>query len=40
VFTSSTNRHLPGPRADTWDDVYAQVMRRLAERAQRPSSSL
>ena len=40
VFTSSTNRHLPGPRADTWDDVYAQVMRRLADRTQRPSPSL
>ena len=27
VFTNSTNRHLPGPRADTWDEVYEMVMR-------------
>lgn len=29
VFTSSTNRHLPGPRADTWDEVYAAVRLHL-----------
>ena len=31
VFTSSTNRHLPGPRADSWDDVY-QLVRIQIER--------
>ncbi len=25
VFTNSTNEHLPGPRADTWDDVLELV---------------
>lgn len=25
VFTSSTNRHLASPRADTWDEVYRIV---------------
>jgi 5'(3')-deoxyribonucleotidase len=25
VFTSPTNRHLQGPRADTWDDVFRMV---------------
>lgn len=29
VFTNSTNRHLPGPRADTWDEVYKLVMAEL-----------
>ena len=29
VFTNSTNRHLPGPRADTWDEVYELVMSGL-----------
>jgi 5'(3')-deoxyribonucleotidase len=29
VFTNSTNRGLPGPRADSWDEVYAMVMREL-----------
>ncbi len=29
VFTNSTNRHLPGPRADTWDEVHVLVMREL-----------
>ena len=27
VFTNSTNRHLDGPRADTWDEIYEMVMR-------------
>jgi hypothetical protein len=26
VFTNSTNRPLPGPRADTWQDVEYLVM--------------
>jgi 5'(3')-deoxyribonucleotidase len=26
VFTNSTNRHLDGPRADTWDEIYELVM--------------
>ncbi len=30
VFTNSTNEHLTGPRADTWDDVLEMV---LAEKA-------
>ena len=29
VFTSPTNRHLPGPRADTWDDVLRLVVGKL-----------
>ncbi len=32
VFSSSTNRHLPGPRAETWEDVYRIVQEKLAER--------
>lgn len=32
VFTSSTNRHLPGPRADTWDEVYAMVREEIARK--------
>jgi 5'(3')-deoxyribonucleotidase len=27
VFTNSTNEHLAGPRANTWDDVIEQVLR-------------
>lgn len=26
VFTNSTNRHLPGPRADTWEEVERLVL--------------
>jgi 5'(3')-deoxyribonucleotidase len=29
IFTNSTNRHLPGPRAATWEEVEAQVRSRL-----------
>ena len=29
VFTNSTNRHLPGPRADTWQQVHDLVMIEL-----------
>jgi beta-phosphoglucomutase-like phosphatase (HAD superfamily) len=25
VFTNSTNRHLPGPKADSWEQVYDLV---------------
>jgi hypothetical protein len=32
VFTSSTNRYLPGPRADTWDEVYTMVREETARR--------
>jgi 5'(3')-deoxyribonucleotidase len=31
VFTNSTNRDLPGPRADTWQDVERLVMDALEE---------
>ena len=34
VFTNSTNRHLPGPRADTWDQVYEMVMRERERRVE------
>jgi 5'(3')-deoxyribonucleotidase len=27
VFTNSTNEHLAGPRASTWDEVIEQVLR-------------
>jgi 5'(3')-deoxyribonucleotidase len=33
VFTNSTNRHLPGPRADTWEQVYEFVTAALRARA-------
>lgn len=26
IYTNSTNRSLPGPRADTWEEVEAQVL--------------
>lgn len=29
VFTNSTNRQIDGPRAATWEDVYALVMAEL-----------
>jgi len=29
VFTNSTNRHLKGPRADTWDEVEQIVLKEL-----------
>jgi beta-phosphoglucomutase-like phosphatase (HAD superfamily) len=31
VFTNSTNRGIPGPRADSWLDVEDQVMNALEE---------
>ncbi|MDR3341214.1 MAG: 5'-nucleotidase [Treponema sp.] len=31
VFTNSTNRQLPGPRADSWQDVERLVMKALEE---------
>ena len=31
VFTNSTNRDLPGPRADTWHEVEKLVMNALDE---------
>ncbi|MGE0043431.1 MAG: 5'-nucleotidase [Vicinamibacterales bacterium] len=32
IFTSSTNRHLAGPRADTWEQVYEMVTAAMGER--------
>ncbi|MGE3274935.1 MAG: 5'-nucleotidase [Vicinamibacterales bacterium] len=32
IFSSSTNRHLDGPRADTWEEVYEVVMDALKTR--------
>ena len=29
VFTNSTNRHLSGPRADSWEEVERLVLQRL-----------
>ncbi|MDR1957013.1 MAG: 5'-nucleotidase [Treponema sp.] len=31
VFTNSTNRHLPGPRADSWQDVEQAVQESMEE---------
>lgn len=31
VFTNSTNRHLPGPRADTWVEVHDLVSTAMSE---------
>ena len=28
IFTNSTNRHLPGPRADSWDEVEHLVLQK------------
>jgi 5'(3')-deoxyribonucleotidase len=36
VFSNSTNRHLPGPRADSWEDVY----RLVAEEKRRSHTAL
>jgi len=33
VFTSPTNRRLPGPRADTWEEVFQMVVERMGERS-------
>jgi 5'(3')-deoxyribonucleotidase len=33
VFTSPTNRHLPGPRADTWEQVYEMVVAAMEREA-------
>jgi hypothetical protein len=30
VFSNSTNRHLPGPKADNWSDVYELVSQEVA----------
>lgn len=35
IVSNSTNRHLPGPRAETWDEVEACVMRELAAHGRR-----
>jgi 5'(3')-deoxyribonucleotidase len=32
VFTNSTNRDCPPPRAAAWDDIYDQVMSRFQKR--------
>jgi beta-phosphoglucomutase-like phosphatase (HAD superfamily) len=31
VFTNSTNEHLPGPRAGTWDEVADMVLAEQAD---------
>ena len=37
VFTSPTNRHLPGPRADTWEQVFQMVTAEMqAAGSRRP----
>lgn len=33
VFGNSTNRHLPGPRADTWEQVYDLVKQEIGRQA-------
>jgi 5'(3')-deoxyribonucleotidase len=38
VFGNSTNRHLTGPRADTWNDVYAHVTTALDRWRQHPAT--
>lgn len=30
VFNNSTNKHLPGPRADSWEDVYRLVTAEMS----------
>jgi hypothetical protein len=30
VFDNSTNGHLPGPRADSWEEVYRLVAKEMA----------
>ena len=41
VFTNSTNRHLPGPRADSWLEVERLVMTALEKwRSRSPSVPL
>src|SRR5688572_24516675 len=42
VFSNSTNRHLSGPRADSWEDVYRLVIeekRRSREALSGPKAS-
>jgi hypothetical protein len=38
VFTNSTNEHLAGPRANTWDDVLQLVLVEKAEWERKASS--
>ena len=39
AFTNSTNRHLPGPRAANWDEVYQFVLEAIArQRATRSAA--
>jgi 5'(3')-deoxyribonucleotidase len=38
VFTNSTNEHLPGPRASTWDEVAKMVLAEKAEWESRNAS--
>ncbi len=37
VFTNSTNEHLPGPRASTWDEVLEMVLSEKLNWEQRTS---
>jgi hypothetical protein len=36
VFSNSTNEHLPGPRAGSWDDVLDLVLAEKAAWAKGP----
>jgi hypothetical protein len=37
VFTNSTNEHLPGPQAGTWDEVAEMVLAEKVEWERRIS---
>ncbi len=39
VFSNSTNRHLPGPRADSWVDVQSGVLTELESWKEREKAS-
>jgi len=40
VFSNSTNRHLAGPKADTWEHVYELVSSELAGWKEHPRKQL
>jgi 5'(3')-deoxyribonucleotidase len=37
VFSNSTNRHLPAPRAETWEEVVDFVVQAMGSTANQPS---
>ena len=39
VFSNSTNRHLSGPRADSWEDVELLVLTELGSWQKRGEAS-